>query len=68
VAYTFFTDHDKRLAGPLHNVLKENDQKIPQELFKYSFATKKKERHFTGKIDINKKSAGHIVFDDSDSE
>lgn len=39
---TFFTFHEKHLAGSLQNVLRENDQEIPDDLKKFGNSVKKK--------------------------
>lgn len=43
VSHTFFTDFDKGLAGALVGVLKDANQEIPQDIYKYPMITKKKQ-------------------------
>ena len=43
LAYTFFTDHEKGLAGALINVLKAAGQVVPEELLKFGTTVKRKE-------------------------
>jgi len=43
VAHTFFTKFDKRHAGALANLLRENNQQVPEALCQFGLYTKKKE-------------------------
>ena len=68
ISHTFFTDDDKGLAGALVNVLKEANQDVPQEIYKYPMITKKKGHAnygaFGPKADLVGKKATKITFDD----
>ncbi|KAL1311528.1 hypothetical protein AAFC00_001649 [Neodothiora populina] len=62
---TFFTDHEKGLAGALINVLKSANQKVPEDLMKFGTTVKKKSHDAYGafyKEDTGKK-ATKITFD-----
>jgi len=62
---TFFTDHEKGLAGALINVLKSANQKVPEDLMKFGTTVKKKTHDAYGafyKEDTGKK-ATKITFD-----
>ena len=69
ISHTFFTDFDKGLAGALVAVLKEANQEVPQEIFKYNMVTKKKTSKLYGDFgpktdaDLVNKKATKIVFD-----
>lgn len=65
-AITFFTDHEKGLAGGLINVLKAADQNVPENLLKYGTTVKKKEHEAYGafyKDPATMKKATKITFD-----
>ena len=47
-AITFFTDHEKSLAGSLIAVLKGANQPVPEELMKFGTTIKKKEHSAYG--------------------
>eukprot|EP01098_Paradermamoeba_levis_P006682 TRINITY_DN2771_c0_g1_i1.p1 TRINITY_DN2771_c0_g1~~TRINITY_DN2771_c0_g1_i1.p1 ORF type:complete len:586 (-),score=228.08 TRINITY_DN2771_c0_g1_i1:356-2113(-) len=68
ISHTFFTLHDKSRSGELINVLKDSNQEVPADIYKFGTATKKKEHklygaHFkeTDENTLAKKS--HIKFD-----
>jgi ATP-dependent RNA helicase DBP3 len=67
VSHTFFCDVDKSLAGALVSVLKEANQEIPNDIYKYSMVTKKKQSKLYGdfgpKAELAGKKATKIVFD-----
>ena len=69
ISHTFFTMHDKSHSGSLINVLKQANQVVPNELFKFGTTVKKKldpnYGAFTKDIDPNAKPT-KITFDDSD--
>lgn len=69
-SHTFFTVHDKARAGELNNLLRQNNQKVPEALLKFGTTVKKKEHSVYGafyrEIDTNVKPT-KIVFD-SDGE
>jgi ATP-dependent RNA helicase DBP3 len=73
-AFTFFTNHDKHLAGALQNVLREAGAPIPPELAKFGNTVKKKEHklygnHFKDSSELGPiKEPQHVTFDDSDNE
>jgi ATP-dependent RNA helicase DBP3 len=57
ISHTFFTDFDKGLAGALVGVLRDANQEVPEEIFKYPMVTKKKQskvifRHCLGLCDF----------------
>jgi hypothetical protein len=66
IAHTFFTVLDKSHSGALINVLKQAQQKVPDELLKFGTTVKRKLDSnygaFTKEIDPNAK-ATKIVFD-----
>lgn len=62
---TFFTEHEKHLAGALVNVLKSAGQNVPEDLMKFGTTVKKKAHEAYGafyKEDTGKK-ATKITFD-----
>ena len=67
VAYTFFTNHDKHLAGALQNVLRQAGAVIPEALSKFGNTVKKKTHKMYGahfrQDDRPMKKATRIVFD-----
>jgi ATP-dependent RNA helicase DBP3 len=69
-AHTFFTPNDKPRAGELVNLLRDSNQKIPEDLMKFGTHVKKKEHKLYGAfakdVDMSKK-ATKITFD-SDNE
>ncbi|KAJ3202784.1 RNA-dependent ATPase [Entophlyctis luteolus] len=69
IAHTFFTPLDKAHSGALINVLKQANQKVPDELMKFGTTVKKKldanYGAFTKDIDPNAK-ATKITFGDDD--
>ena len=73
-AITFFTSHDKHLAGALQNILRQADEAIPPELAKFGNTVKKKEHklygnHFKDSSELGPiKDAKHVTFSDSDDE
>ncbi|GBG34361.1 ATP-dependent RNA helicase DBP3 [Hondaea fermentalgiana] len=71
-AYTFFTQHDKHLAGALQNVLREAGEKVPASLAKFGNSVKKKEHKLYGshfkETDGPMKEASHVTFGDDDSD
>jgi len=67
ISHTFFTKHDKSRSGELINLLKEAGEEVPEEMYKFGTATKKKEHalygaHFKEDFDPTKK-ASHVKFD-----
>ncbi|KAI4328007.1 hypothetical protein L6164_020405 [Bauhinia variegata] len=72
VAHTFFTKHNKGLAGELVNVLKEAGQVVPEALLKFGTHVKKKESKLYGahfkEIPVNAPKSQKITFDNSDDE
>ena len=72
VAHTFFTQHNKGLAGELVNVLREAGQIVPDALLKFGTHVKKKESKLYGahfrEISADAPKAKKITFDDSDNE
>ncbi|KAH7511412.1 hypothetical protein JRO89_XSUnG0205500 [Xanthoceras sorbifolium] len=72
VAHTFFTHHNKGLAGELVNVLNEAGQVVPDALLKFGTHVKKKESKLYGahfrEISANAPKATKITFDNSDDE
>jgi len=71
VAYTFFTEQEKHLAGALQNVMREAGAKIPPELAKFGNTVKKKEHKLYGshfkEFDGPAKEPQHVTFE-SDSD
>lgn len=66
LAITFFTDHEKALAGSLQNVLKAAGQPVPEALSKFGNTVKKKEHDAYGafyKDPATMKKATKITFD-----
>jgi len=65
-SHTFFTIHDKAHSGALVNVLREANQKIPEDLTKFGTHVKKKEHGLYGahfkEVNINTKGS-HVKFD-----
>ncbi|XP_038725031.1 DEAD-box ATP-dependent RNA helicase 5-like [Tripterygium wilfordii] len=72
VAHTFFTDHNRNLAGELVNVLREAGQNVPAALLKFGTHVKKKESKLYGthfrEISSDAPKAKKIRFDDSGDE
>ncbi|XP_062029772.1 DEAD-box ATP-dependent RNA helicase 5 [Rosa rugosa] len=72
VAHTFFTHHNKGLAGELVNVLREAGQNVPADLLKFGTHVKKKESKLYGahfrEISADAPKAKKITFADSDDE
>jgi ATP-dependent RNA helicase DBP3 len=67
IAHTFFQPTvDKLHAGGLVNVLKETNQRIPEDLLQFDLSVKKKEPKL-GKIEVDKTLNSRITFD-SDEE
>jgi len=66
IARTFFTVHDKGLAGALQNILRQANIAIPPELAKFGNTVKKKEHKLYGahfrKMEPGAKSK-HVKFD-----
>jgi ATP-dependent RNA helicase DBP3 len=66
ISYTFFTKFDKIRSGELINLLKESGQEVPEELYKFGTATKKKEHALYGahfkEINTTAKKT-HVKFD-----
>ncbi|GAM82513.1 hypothetical protein ANO11243_004950 [Dothideomycetidae sp. 11243] len=63
---TFFTEHDKGLAGALTNVLKAANQAVPDDLLKFGTTVKKKSHDVYGafyKDPGEMKKATRITFD-----
>ncbi|KAI5257533.1 DEAD-domain-containing protein [Aureobasidium subglaciale] len=66
-AITFFTDHEKGLAGGLINVLKGANQPVPENLMKFGTTVKKKAHDAYGafyKDPGEMKAATKVTFDD----
>ncbi|PQM41312.1 DEAD-box ATP-dependent RNA helicase 5 isoform X2 [Prunus yedoensis var. nudiflora] len=72
VAHTFFTHHNKALAGELVNVLREAKQNVPEALLKFGTHVKKKESKLYGahfrEIPVDAPKSKKITFDNSDDE
>jgi ATP-dependent RNA helicase DBP3 len=67
VSYTFFTKHDRIRSGEFINLLKDSGQEVPEELYKFGTATKKKEHALYGahfKVIENPAIKTHVKFDD----
>jgi len=72
ISYTFFQPGDKSHAGELQQVMKQANQKIPDELMAFGSTIKKKEHNLYGNFgpknnSVPMKKATKIVFD-SDNE
>lgn len=66
-AITFFTDHEKGLAGALINVLKGANQPVPESLMKFGTTVKKKAHDAYGAFYRDPgemKAATKVTFDD----
>ncbi|KAI4748056.1 DEAD-domain-containing protein [Aureobasidium sp. EXF-12298] len=66
-AITFFTDHEKGLAGALINVLKGANQPVPESLMKFGTTVKKKTHDAYGAFYRDPgemKAATKVTFDD----
>ncbi|KAK6000630.1 hypothetical protein QM012_003355 [Aureobasidium pullulans] len=66
-AITFFTDHEKGLAGALINVLKGANQPVPESLMKFGTTVKKKSHDAYGAFyrdPSEMKAATKVTFDD----
>ncbi|KAG9963710.1 ATP-dependent RNA helicase DBP3, partial [Aureobasidium melanogenum] len=66
-AITFFTDHEKGLAGALINVLKGANQPVPESLMKFGTTVKKKTHDAYGAFyrdPSEMKAATKVTFDD----
>ena len=66
IAVTFFTEHEKALAGALINVLKGASQPVPEDLLKFGTTVKKKAHDAYGafyKDPSEMKKATKITFD-----
>ncbi|KAH0394767.1 ATP-dependent RNA helicase DBP3, partial [Aureobasidium melanogenum] len=66
-AITFFTDHEKGLAGALINVLKGANQSVPESLMKFGTTVKKKTHDAYGAFYRDPgemKAATKVTFDD----
>ncbi|GAB2263669.1 hypothetical protein Droror1_Dr00025803 [Drosera rotundifolia] len=72
VAHTFFTQHNKGLAGELVNVLREAGQVVPASLMKFGTHVKKKESKLYGahfrEVAADAPKAKKVVFNDSDED
>ncbi|KAI3644836.1 hypothetical protein MP228_011000 [Amoeboaphelidium protococcarum] len=70
IAHTFFTLHEKSKAGELVNVLRQADQKVPQDLMNFGTAVKKKEHSAYGAFfkDVDTAAKPTKITFDSDSE
>ena len=68
LAITFFTEHEKALAGGLVNVLKGAGQVVPEDLLKFGTTVKKKQHESYGAFfkeeQEGAKAATKITFDD----
>lgn len=67
LAITFFTEHEKPLAGGLVNVLKGAGQEVPEDLLKFGTTVKKKQHESYGAFfreEDEGKTATKITFDD----
>uniref|UniRef100_A0A0K2TZX0 RNA helicase n=1 Tax=Lepeophtheirus salmonis TaxID=72036 RepID=A0A0K2TZX0_LEPSM len=71
IAHTFFHLGDKARAGELVNVLKESNQDVPPEMYKFDLSVKRKEHKLYGSFgpkdydeELANKKATRIVFDD----
>ncbi|XP_050207074.1 DEAD-box ATP-dependent RNA helicase 5 [Mercurialis annua] len=72
VAHTFFTHHNKGLAGELVNVLREAGQVVPDALLKFGTHVKKKESKLYGshfrEISADAPKAKKITFNSDDED
>ncbi|KAJ8754288.1 hypothetical protein K2173_002739 [Erythroxylum novogranatense] len=72
VAHTFFTHHNKGLAGELVNVLREAGQVVPAALLKFGTHVKKKESKLYGahfrEITADAPKAKKITFNSDDED
>ncbi|KDP40434.1 hypothetical protein JCGZ_03849 [Jatropha curcas] len=72
VAHTFFTHHNKGLAGELVNILREAGQVVPAGLLKFGTHVKKKESKLYGahfrEISADAPKAKKIRFDSDDED
>ncbi|CAK7356037.1 unnamed protein product [Dovyalis caffra] len=72
VAHTFFTHHNKGLAGELVNVLREAGQIVPPALLKFGTHVKKKESKLYGahfkEISADAPKAKKITFNSDDED
>ncbi|CAL1376199.1 unnamed protein product [Linum trigynum] len=72
VAHTFFTHHNKGLAGELVNVLREAKQIVPESLLKFGTHVKKKESKLYGahfrEISADAPKAKKITFNSDDED
>lgn len=64
---TFFTSHEKHLAGALQNILRENGVEVPEDLKKFGNTVKKKTHgmygsHFKPTEDDGNTKSKHIKF------
>ena len=67
LAITFFTEHDKALAGGLVNVLRAAKQDVPEDLLKFGGTVRKKQHDAYGafyKEAVGGKKATKMRFDD----
>ncbi|KAM0964015.1 hypothetical protein ACFX15_022442 [Malus domestica] len=72
VAHTFFTHHNKGLAGELVNVLREAKQNVPEALLKFGTHVKKKESKLYGahfkEIPADAPKSQKITFNSDDED
>ncbi|KAJ4837272.1 Opsin Rh5 [Turnera subulata] len=72
VAHTFFTHHNKGLAGELVNILREAGQVVPDALLKFGTHVKKKESKLYGahfrEITADAPKAKKITFNSDDED
>ncbi|CAN0842981.1 DEAD-box ATP-dependent RNA helicase 5 [Linum grandiflorum] len=72
VAHTFFTHHNKGLAGELVNVLREAKQIVPESLLKFGTHVKKKESKLYGahfrELGADAPKAKKITFNSDDED
>ncbi|CAN1857439.1 DEAD-box ATP-dependent RNA helicase 5 [Linum perenne] len=72
VAHTFFTHHNKGLAGELVNVLREAKQIVPESLLKFGTHVKKKESKLYGahfrELAADAPKAKKITFNSDDED
>ena len=69
ISHTFFTINDKAHAGELVNVLRDKNQKVPEELLKFGTHVKKKEHalygaHFKADGGVPMGAPKKMTFDD----
>eukprot|EP00656_Telonema_subtile_P002687 TRINITY_DN11224_c0_g1_i3.p1 TRINITY_DN11224_c0_g1~~TRINITY_DN11224_c0_g1_i3.p1 ORF type:complete len:115 (+),score=18.57 TRINITY_DN11224_c0_g1_i3:154-498(+) len=67
-SWTFFTVNEKGLAGQLVTVLKDANQEVPQDMYQFSMAVKRKKPEDPPIPALGTTSGTKIQFGDSDSD